>query len=84
MHSLAQNFCETIKTQQFPNHLIRFRKQDLLNIKAISDLGNIISKSCECEVKQQAAHFNCPSSKLSRLKIENLRKTNILNVILST
>jgi hypothetical protein len=36
IHSMNHLFCQNFKTQQFPSHLISFRKQDLLNIKHIS------------------------------------------------
>ena len=32
---MTQIFCKTMETQQYPSHLISFRKRDLLNIKSI-------------------------------------------------
>ena len=48
---MAKQFCEKIKTQQYPSHVIRFCKQDLLNIKAIlsfSSLFNVKQVRIEC------------------------------------
>ena len=66
--SLAKSFNETMKTQQYPSHLITFRKQDLLsNIKDI-DVGLINFREFS------EINFNCSSNYLS--KLESLGKSN--------
>lgn len=75
MQSLAQHFCETIKTQQFPSHVISFRKRDLLNIKDIWRHDVLDFCRCDCESYIRELFSNCPSRKMSSSKNISLRKT---------
>lgn len=60
---MIRKFCENFEAQQYPSHLISFRKQDLLNIKAI-----------KTKRFREVVDINCSSSYLS--KLENLGNIN--------
>ena len=39
INSIRERFFDHLQTQQYPNHVINIRKQDLLNIKTFSYSG---------------------------------------------
>ena len=63
---MTHEFCKMLKTQQYPSHLIRFRKRDLLNIKSIRSRSRKQSNRID---------FERSSSYLSKLESSGKRST---------
>lgn len=55
---MRERFWENVNSQQYPSHVINFRKEDLLRIKAIKSV----------EVNFYAVNLNCSSNNFSKLE----------------